>query len=48
MITNAPKLFDGRYTDERLRMAREDVEREDRGRAKALFEEYGLERIMEK
>jgi len=47
MITNSPKLFDGRYSDERLRIARENVEREDRGRSQKLFEEYGVEKIME-
>jgi tRNA nucleotidyltransferase/poly(A) polymerase len=47
MITNSPKLFDGRYSDERLEIARKNVEREDKRGSKKLFKEYGIEKIRE-
>jgi len=47
MIMNAPLLFKGKYSGERLRIARENVERENRKQSDALFLEYGLEQIKE-
>jgi tRNA nucleotidyltransferase/poly(A) polymerase len=47
MITYASKLFDGRFSDRRLRIGRMNVEREDKAGAQKLFKEYGLEKIME-
>ena len=47
MITNSPKLFDGRYSDGRLEIARKNVEREDKKGSQKLFKEYGIEKIKE-
>ncbi|MFW5879494.1 MAG: hypothetical protein ACOCUV_01585 [bacterium] len=41
------KLFDGTYSEDRLIVGRLNVERENRKGAKALFEEYNIEKIME-
>lgn len=38
-------LFDGRYTDERLKIARENIKREGSKEAESLFVEFGLEKL---
>jgi len=45
MITNAPLLLGGRYSDRRLVIARENVEKEGRKEAQELFREFGLDRL---
>lgn len=45
MIKNAPLLFDGRYSEERLLLARESVKREGKKEASELFQEFGLQKI---
>ena len=45
MITNAPRLFSGRYSEGKLLFARESVKEENRDEANKLFEEYGLLKI---
>ena len=47
MIENASLLFDGRYTEKRLLLARESIMAEGRDKAKKLFEEYRINRIEE-
>lgn len=45
MITNAPLLLGGRYSDRRLVIARENVEKEGRKEAQELFRGFGLDRL---
>ncbi len=47
MICTAPLLFDGRYSKERLLLARESIEAGDKDLADELFKEYGLIKIKE-
>jgi len=45
MKKNAHLLFSGKYTDSRLKIARENVRKEGKKRAKELFKEFGLEKL---
>jgi hypothetical protein len=45
MITNVPRLFNGKYSEGKLLFARESVKEENRDEANKLFEEYGLLKI---
>jgi hypothetical protein len=47
MKKNAPLLFSGKYTKERLIIARENVRREGKKEAQELFKKFGLEKIKE-
>jgi len=47
MKKNSDLLFSGRYTDDRLRIARDNVIKEGRKQANQLFKEFGLEKIKE-
>ena len=47
MIVNSPLLFDGRYPDARILMARKIIESGGEELADELFKEYGLDKIKE-
>jgi len=47
MIMNSPLLFDGRYSDSRILMARGVIEEGGSDLADELFNEYGLDKIKE-
>ena len=47
MKANATLLFNGKYDDERLILARENVKKEGKKEAKKLFKEFGLEKLEE-
>ena len=47
MIENASFLFDGRYSDDRLLLARESIMAEGKEKAKELFKEYRVDKIEE-
>jgi hypothetical protein len=47
MKKNAPRLFSGKYTFQRLAIARDNVKKEGRAQAEKLFKEFGLEKLEE-
>lgn len=47
MIQCVPMIFDGRYSSEKLIVARENIKKEGNKEAEILFSEFGLERIKE-
>jgi hypothetical protein len=47
IINNADLLFDGRYSDERLKIAKNEIEKENYQEAQRLFEIYGLSRLKD-
>jgi hypothetical protein len=47
IINNASLLFDGRYSDERLTIAKQEIEKENCQEAQRLFEIYGLSQLKD-